>query len=211
MRLSRGSYGVYVAVTGLRNSSMYMHHVKARPVSATCRTIFTKLSGVRVSHGRYYGSTWLFRGLRGCYVVYVAVSGSTSHPFSRKSPCLVLTGYVYVKVWPKHCFQTELLSLQAIDTGHKIGWDDAHNNWLWNILLVKKLSLLWIGIPNIHLCPGDLKTAAMPAREQLCKRITRLEKVHNCRSGRKLASQNIKVYPNGWKFSVSELWWLLLY
>ena len=46
---------------------------------------------------------------------------------------------------------------------------------------------IWIYIVT-HLCPSDLKTAAS---KQLCEGHTRLEKVH--RSGRKLASQNIKV------------------
>ena len=48
--------------------------------------------------------TWLSHG---SYRVYMAVTGSTSHFvfFLEKSPCVALTGQIYVKVWPRNKIQ----------------------------------------------------------------------------------------------------------
>ena len=42
-------------------------------------------------------TSWQLRGLCGCYVVCVAVTGSTSSSFSRKSACRALTGQIYAR------------------------------------------------------------------------------------------------------------------
>ena len=51
-------------------------------------------------------SSWLLQGLHGCYRVNILL-------FSWISPCMVLTGPIYVKVWPWHSSKVHISSVES--------------------------------------------------------------------------------------------------
>ena len=104
---SRGSYGVYVTVTGLRGC--YGVYVAVTglcpaPFGENClawllRDIFLRNWVGRGSLEVDTGSMWLLRDLRGCYGIYVAVTGLCPAPFWEN--CLVWqapTGRIFAKL-----------------------------------------------------------------------------------------------------------------
>ena len=77
--------------------------------------------------------SWQLRGVRGCYRVYVVVAGFTSHSFSRKSPCVTLTGRLYMYVWPLH--YTEHTSYSSGYNIHNANCDNANGviqGFMWS-------------------------------------------------------------------------------